>query len=337
MTLYALILAGGASARFWPLSGDEHPKYLLRPDGRRTLLELAYERAQSCTTAANILVVTAEAQAAAVRDALPGLPADNLCVEPARRDTAAAISLGCKVIAGRQPGADVLVLPADTLLEPADALSRAVANARAAAGFEAAIHVFGVRPSHAEGAYGYIERGEQAGAGVFSVRSFVEKPGEQARALIARGFLWNVGCFLFRLETFDRELAAHMPAHSNRLKPANPGAVTPEDYEGLQSISIDYGLIEKGRNLRVAVVEASFDDVGTWDALLRNGAATQGKLVQVNASDNTVLAPGREVAVVGANDLLVVADGERILVMRKGAGQLVKKVSGAQTRKPDDA
>ncbi len=335
--LYALILAGGASSRFWPLSGDAHPKYLLRPDGKRTLLQMAFDRASACAGPENVLVVTAGAQADGVRKALPALAAENLCIEPSRRDTAAAISLGCKVVAGRNSGADVLVLPADTLLEPGDALARAVDAARGQADFETAIHVFGVRPSHAEGAYGYIERGEPAGGGIFGVKSFVEKPGDAARALIARGFLWNVGCFLFRLDTFDRELAAHLPTHSNRLRPANPGAVTPEDYEGLQSISIDYGLIEKARNLRVCVVEATFDDIGTWDALLRSGSGgNQGALVTVAGRGNSVVAPGRAVAVVGESDLLIVADGERILVMKKGMGQQVKQAAqNAPEPKPD--
>lgn len=325
-SLFAIILAGGASSRFWPLSGDEHPKYLLRPDGKRTLIELAFERALACTDAGRILVVTSAAQADGVRRALPALPAQNVCVEPARRDTAAAIGLGCKAVAAREADADVLVLPADTLIEPKGAFAAAVAAARAAPGVADAIHVFGVRPAEPQAGYGYIERGDALGNGVFAVRRFVEKPGDGARDLIARGFLWNVGCFLFRLATFDREMASHLPTHSQRLHPAQPGAVTAEDYTGLPSISIDYGLIEKARNLRVAVVEATFDDIGTWDALLRAGGAGQGILIS-SGQGNIAIAPGRTVAVVGADDLLIVADGERILVMRKGAGQQVKQAA----------
>lgn len=325
-SLFAIILAGGASSRFWPLSGDEHPKYLLRPDGKRTLIELAFERALACTDATRILVVTSAAQADGVRTALPRLPAENVCVEPARRDTAAAIGLGCKAVAARDPDADVLVLPADTLIEPGSAFAAAVKAARAAPGAGDAIHVFGVRPTEPQGGYGYIERGEALSSGVYSVRSFLEKPGESARELIARGFLWNVGCFLFRLAAFDREMASHLPAHSQRLHPSQPGSVAAQDYRDLPSISIDYGLIEKARNLRMAVVDATFDDIGTWDALLRAGAAGQGNLISTG-SGNVAIAPGHTVAVVSAEDLLVVADGNRILVMRKGAGQQVKQVA----------
>lgn len=337
MALYALILAGGASSRFWPLSGDEYPKYLLRPDGQDTLLELAYKRAHQCTGVDNIIVVTAAAQTEAVRRALPALPTANLCIEPSRRDTAAAISFGCKVISRRDPEADVLVLPADTLLEPESALANAVLRASAAVGFESAIHVFGVKPRHAEGGFGYIDCGDPVGDGVSAVHSFVEKPGARAQELLERGFLWNVGCFLFRLTTFDRELAAHLPGHSSRLKPAEPGEVLPADYDALESISIDYGLMEKASNLRVCEVAAEFDDIGTWDALLRRGTCSQGTLAEVDATGNSAIAPGRQVAVVGASDLLVVVHGDRVLVMHKGSGQMVKQVNAAPATTPKKA
>src|SRR5690606_6463178 len=203
--LYAIILAGGASSRFWPLSGDAHPKYLLKPDGDSTLLELAWQRARLCTDAARILVVTSGAQAHLVREALPELEAANLCVEPARRDTAAAVTLGCKRVHALDPQADVLVLPADTLLEPADALGNGVKAARARDGYREAIHVFGVKPAWAHPGFGYIQPGELLGDGVHKVRGFKEKPGEaQAAAMIEQGCLWNIGCFLFALPTYER-------------------------------------------------------------------------------------------------------------------------------------
>jgi mannose-1-phosphate guanylyltransferase len=327
MSLYAIILAGGASSRFWPLSGDEHPKYLLKPDGANTLLELAWNRAAACTSPQFIMVVTARAQAAAVRTALPALEQANLCIEPARRDTAAAIALGCKAVASRDAQADVLVLPADTLIEPQKALARALATARALPDYDSAIHVFGAKPSRPEGSFGYIELGAEVAKGVHAVASFVEKPGERAADMVRHGLLWNAGCFFFRLSTFQRELSAHLPSLSDRLRPAAPGSVAEEDYNALQSISIDYGLIEKARNLRVALLDAEFDDIGTWDALLRRGGVGEGGVVSVGGARNAAHAPGRTVAVVGESDLLVVAEGDRILVLKRGHGQQVKQAA----------
>jgi mannose-1-phosphate guanylyltransferase len=325
-SLYALILAGGASSRFWPLSGDEHPKYLLRV-GDDSLLELAWRRARACTEAERILVVTSGAQSHAVRETLHELPARNLCVEPARRDTAAAIALGCKNVAARDAGADLLVLPADTLLEPTDALARGVSAARNAPGARDAIHVFGVKPGRPEGAFGHIQPAAEIAPGVFGVAKFIEKPGlERAREYNAAGWLWNAGCFLFSLAAFDRELRQHLPGHSTRLRPVTPEAVSEADYEGLEAVSIDYGLIEKVANLRVIRLDAAFDDVGTWDALADRLPQGQGEAISVSGSGNLAVGDAL-VAVVGVSNLLVVAHGGRVLVLQRGHGQQVKEAA----------
>lgn len=328
--LYSIILAGGASSRFWPLSGDAHPKYLLKPDGEHTLLEMAWARALECTEARKILVVTAAPQAHLIREALPGLDSANLCIEPARRDTAAAITLGCKRVHALDPDADVLVLPADTLLEPANALSGGVAAARQQAGYRDAIHVFGVRPAAAHPAFGYIQPGGALGAGVSDVKGFKEKPGaELATRLIADGYLWNIGCFLFALQTYQSELHSHLPQHSRRLKPAEPDVVSERDYVELESISIDFGLIEKTANLRVVSLDAAFDDIGTWDALLdrlEQSGNPPEQAVSIGGERNYAAGEAVQIAVVGESDLLVVVSNGRVLVLKRGHGQDVKKL-----------
>ena len=329
--LYAIILAGGASSRFWPLSGDEHPKYLLKPDGDHTLLELAWRRAVQCTSAGKVIVVTTGPQAHLLREALPEIDAANLCVEPARRDTAAAVTLGCKRVHALDPDADVLVLPADTLLEPAGALANGVNGARAREGYRDAIHVFGVKPAYAHEGFGYVQPGEALGDGVHAVQAFKEKPGsQQATEMIEQGWLWNIGCFLFALPTYQRELSAHLPGHSRRLKPTDPATVSEQDYAELESISIDFGLIEKTGSLRVVALEAEFDDIGSWDALLgrleKAGNPPQ-TAITVEGQGNYAAGEAAQVAVVGESNLLVVVSDGRILVLKRGHGQDVKKLA----------
>lgn len=328
--LYAIIMAGGASSRFWPLSGDAHPKYLLKPDGDHTLIESAWQRARQCTEASRILVVTGGAQAHLIREALPDLDASNLCVEPARRDTAAAIALGCKRVHALDPDADVLVLPADTLLEPAEALKDGVSAAREQADYRETIHVFGVTPARPEGGFGYILPGVSIADGVLNVKGFVEKPGaEQAADFAGKGYLWNIGCFLFSLATFDRELHNHLPQHSSRLRLATPEQPTEADYEKLNAISIDFGLIEKVDNLRVVKLDAEFDDIGTWDALLarlEQSGRTAQQAIGVSGQNNHAAGEATTVAVVGESNLLVVVSDGKVLVLKKGHGQDVKKI-----------
>lgn len=329
MALYAIILAGGASSRFWPLSGDDHPKYLLRADGRHTLIELAWQRACACTDPARIVVVTGAAQQALVARALPALPPANLCVESVRRDTAAAVVRGCSMVASRDANADVLVLPADTLLQPAQALTAAVQQARSAPGFADAIHVFGVPPTRPEAAFGYIEPGSPVAPGVRTVVRFREKPGaEKAQEFVRAGFLWNIGCFLFSLPTVERELARHLPTLSTRLRTVSKPAQ--DDYAALESVSIDYGLIEKVGALRVCTLEAEFDDIGTWDALVARLEALgvpPAQALSAGGEGNYAMGDPATVAVVGESGLLVVRQGDKVLVLKRGHGQQVRDVA----------
>lgn len=331
--LYALILAGGASSRFWPLCGDEHPKYLFKPDGERSLLQLAYLRALACTDADRIFIVTGAAQARRIAQTLPELPADSLLVEPARRDTAAAIALGVREIGRRDPSAHLLVLPSDQLLEPHQALHQGIAAARARNDFEEFIHLFAVTPTRPEGGFGYIEAGEEVAPGLRTVLSFREKPGEEAarRLLENRRYLWNAGCFLFDIRAFDRELARHLPSHSSRLRPVGDGMMDPAAYEQLEPISLDFGLLERCKALRAIALAADFDDIGTWDALLARlemaGKPPRAALSVGGSRNNVVAESGELVGIVGDSDLLVVVSGKRVLVLKKGAGQGVKQIA----------
>jgi mannose-1-phosphate guanylyltransferase len=323
--LFALILAGGASSRFWPLSGDENPKYLLRI-GEQTLLELAWHRALACTDASRIFLITGGAQAHLFPEALPALHTPNLIVEPARRDTAAAIALGVRRISAIDPHAWILVLPADQLIEPVDALAAGIRRAQATDGAADAIHIFGVEPTRAEPGFGYIQPGDELAPGIGPVKGFREKPGRSAAEQFVRdGWLWNAGCFLFNAGAFERELKQHLPGHSSRLNRAvaDPGE---REYAELDSISIDYGLIEKASNLRVISLAAEFDDIGTWDALLRRMPQGAAEAISVGGGANRAI--GAQVAVVGESNLLVVVNGNRVLVLKQGHGHDVKKVGG---------
>ncbi len=320
--VYALILAGGAASRFWPSSDDDHPKYLLRI-GEYTLLELAWQRALATTEPECVYIVTSAAQAHLFPAALPEFQTANLIIEPARRDTAAAVALGVRRIAEIDPEAWVLVLPADQLIEPADALSAGVRRARAVENARDAIHVFGIVPTRPDPGFGYIQPGPELAPGVRAVKSFREKPGcEAAEQFVQQGWLWNAGCFLFNIPAFERELARHLPDHSARLAAA---AVSEADYAGLESTSIDFGMIEKADSLRVITLAAEFDDIGTWDALFRRLPREGSELASVGGVNNRGF--GAQIVVVGESNLLIVVSDGKVLVLKQGHGQDVKKAN----------
>ncbi len=283
----SLILAGGASSRLWPLDGDRQPKFLLPVDGR-TLLDHAAARAREVSD--DLFIVTGEAQADLVRAAYPDLPNNRIIVEPARRDTAAAVVTGARAIEAVDPNSGVLVMPADVLITPTDALAKGVETAAQQGDWRDWIHVFAVEPARAEGGFGYIET--VTDEAVSDVAQFHEKPGtDKAQEYVERGFLWNVGCFYFALAAFFEQAERHLPTHSTRLR----ALANVEDYSSVESISIDFGLIEKADNLRSVRLGARFDDLGTWNALDRaglldamNGQTFAGETLTVMRGENTL-------------------------------------------------
>lgn len=357
---YALILAGGGGTRLWPASRRSRPKQLLTLAGTESLLAAAFRRTAAVFSPERTLIVTAEDQAAAIRAAIPALPAENLVAEPAPRNTAAAVGLGAAVVA-RRAGRDTVlaVLPSDHHVtdEPAFAavLRLALAQARDA------IVTVGITPTRPETGFGYIERGAaiapgSAGAsgstggpgpagasgspGVFAVTRFVEKPNaQQAAAYLEAGtFLWNAGMFFFTADRFFQEARAHLPALASALDAGLSEvdfrtAVT-ERYAGLPAISIDYGIMERAQGIRVVPGAFGWSDVGSWAALPEIRAAdaagnvVSGDAVVADASGSVIIAePGAPlVGVVGTSDLVIVSTKDAVLVIPKSRAQDVRRI-----------
>lgn len=356
MRLVTLVLAGGSGTRLWPASRAATPKQYLSFDGGPSYLQQALLRARAVASDL-VVVVTAEDQMEAVATqhaALGGAGGGESCCivgEPAARNTAPAIALGARVAARLSgSGADLalLVLSSDHAIEPEGAfVSDVRAGQRLAQ--QGWLTTFGIRPTRPETGYGYLELGAELSDG-FQVAAFREKPDREtaARFLAAGGFLWNAGIFLFPLELLTTELQCHAAAIATALErtevplPA-PGrgpaivAPTPElraTYRELQSISIDYALME--RSSRVAAVRASFhwSDVGSWDELARI-AAGDAPVAAAEARGNTVFSD-LPVALAGVDDLVVVVKNGAVLVTRKGRTQLVRDaVDGLRERRPD--
>lgn len=346
---FAIILAGGGGTRLWPASRRRNPKQLLRLGGDESLLAAAARRARSFCEPHRILIVTAADQEAAVRGAVAWLPPENVVVEPAPRNTAAAVGLGAAVAFRREGAAAVLaILPADPHI--ADE-ARFTATVRTALG-EAArtITTVGIKPAHAETGFGYIRLGPRVSGdvqtAVHEVASFVEKPDRATaeRYLASGEYLWNSGMFFLTAGRLFEETHRHLPALGQALDalvaaPDFDQAVR-ERYPAVPSISIDNGIMEKAAGLRVVPADFGWNDVGSWAALSAirppdaNGNVVVGQATMLDGTGNVIVAEDGApfVGVVGVDGLVVVATADAVLVIPKDRAQDVRKIVDAARR-----
>ncbi len=342
---FALILAGGSGTRFWPLSRNDKPKQLLELFDEETLIEKAVNRLEGLVPPENILVLTNEVQAEAVRRTLPNLPEENIVAEPARRDTAPAIALAAGWVAARDPEAIMFALPADQLVTD-DAGFREILSAAAEAADKAnAIVTLGIRPDWPCPGYGYIERGEtadipgyEAASPVLEVESFREKPDrELAEQFLKQGnFSWNAGIFIWSIPTLIAALKKQCPELAEFIgelkKSEDFSATVAEKFPALEKISIDYALMEKAERVLNIEADVGWDDVGGWPSLSKyldqdeRQNAVCGDVIVVDAKNNIVFnsGDGQKVALLGVEDLIVVRTGDSVLVANRKDADKIK-------------
>ena len=335
-----VILSGGSGTRLWPVSRPESPKQLLALTAEETMLQLTALRAAGERFAPPIVVANAahadqiEAQLAAI-EARP----QALVLEPVARNTAPAIALAA--LAADAPDAALLVMPSDNVIADTMAFHDAVHRALPAVR-DGWLVTFGITPDAPETGYGYIQVGEPIGAGLHRVARFVEKPArDAAEAMIAGGdHAWNGGIFLFRADALVAALETHAPA----MLAAAREALEKADREGVRvypdaaafaaspADSIDYAVMEKADRVAVVPVAMGLSDVGSWDALHaisegdRHGNVVRGDVVAIDTANCLVRAHGKRVALVGVSDLIVVADGDDVLILPRGRSQEVKRL-----------
>jgi mannose-1-phosphate guanylyltransferase len=352
--LHAMIMAGGGGTRFWPRSRAARPKQFLALAGERTLVQQACDRLEAQVQAANTWVITSEAHADETRRQLPQLPAANVVGEPCGRDTAACIGLGAALIARRDPDAVMIVTPADHVIEPTAEFARAVRAATLVIEeHPTALVTFGIVPTFPSTGYGYIHRGAEIerrqNVPAFRVAAFREKPAfEQAEKFIASGeYFWNSGIFVWKAATILGELRKHKPALAagvDQIAAAWPNEnVLREVYPRLEKTSIDFAVMEHAADVLVLQAPYKWDDVGSWLALERMHAQdADGNTVMAThvglRTKNCVIAgdPGRLIATLGVQDLLIIQDGDATLVAdRRDEGNVKLIVEKLKQEKRD--
>jgi mannose-1-phosphate guanylyltransferase len=344
---HAMIMAGGGGTRFWPRSRNRRPKQFLTFSGDRTLLQATLDRIAPLVPPERCWVITGSAHVAEAKNQLPELPGEHVVGEPMGRDTAACIGLGAALVARDDPQATFIVMPADHVIEPAAEFQRAAeAAGQFATEFPGALLTFGIPPTYPATGYGYIHRGEEVarrnGAPLAKVRAFREKPdADTAEKFLQSGeFFWNSGIFVWTAAAILGELRRQRPsiyATVERIVEAWPTSNRDEvfraEYEKLSKVSIDYAVMENAAQVMVIRAPYQWDDVGSWLALERRnpqdafGNTVQGLHCGIDTS-NCVIAgePGKLIATIGVNNLLIVQDGDALLVADRREEATVKQL-----------
>lgn len=347
--LHAVIMAGGSGTRFWPASRDDRPKQFLNLVGSLSLLQATYDRLGGLIPAERVLVATTARLAAAVAAQLPQLPPGAILGEPCKRDTAPCIGLAALHLARSDPGAIMVVMPSDHVIDPPHVFQAALSQAAGLVEQDPTRFVtFGIRPTYPAETFGYIERGDllhepgEGRAAVFAVRRFKEKPkAELAREYLRQGtYYWNSGIFVWHTATILSALQQHQPEMFARLQTIAAAWGRPDwqltlerEFAAIRSVSIDYAVMEHVRN--VLVIEAPFrwDDVGSWQAIGRlhgqdaEGNTSQGTHVALRTSGCVVRSDDTHlVATLGVRDLIVVHTPDATLVANKHDEEAIRQL-----------
>ena len=348
--LHAVILAGGGGTRLWPLSRTQFPKQFLSLLGEQTLLQQTVLRLGTTVSPQCVWIVTGKDQQFMVQTqlaALPGMRAGtaHVLTEPVGRNTAAAIGLAAIHIQRSDPAAVMIVLPADHWIERHSAFVSLLQEAAALAERDCLV-TLGIIPDRPETGYGYIKRGstltQQPGqTTAYQVERFVEKPSlPVAQEYVASGmYYWNAGIFLWRATTILQAIATYMPAlHAGLIEIAqsleqeNADTTLATIYQRLESVSIDYGVLEKSSRLVVVPADIGWSDLGEWTAIHRlspqdeRGNTLTGNIVNLENDNSFVYSSRRPVAAIGLKNMVVVDTEDALLVCAQDRVQEVKTV-----------
>ena len=341
LAVIPVLMCGCAGTRLWPVSRESMPKQFVPLVGDRSTFQQTLQRVADTKIFARPIVITHTDFRFVVAEQLRelGIEAD-IVLEPSRRDSGPAVAVAAGLAARRDPAATVLVLAADHVIRKPDEFLTACRSAAAAAA-SGRIVTFGIKPSMAATSYGYIRPGTKLNGGpVLTVEAFVEKPDvATATRYMADRYLWNSGNFMFRADVMLGEIARFEPAMAEAVRAAITEMTQDLDFLRLASEafgraprkSIDYAVMERTKLAAVVQADMGWSDIGSWDAVWDNlkrdtaGNAVSGTAVILDSRNSLVRSDdGILTAVVGMDNVVVVATGDAVLVASRDAAESVK-------------
>lgn len=338
--IHPVILCGGSGTRLWPRSRKHRPKPFLPLLGERTLFQHSLERASDPRRFAAPLIVAGSAHCGEIETQAQARPGARLIVEPTAKNTAPAIALAAHAL---PPDAIMLVCPSDHHIVDEAAFLAGVEAAAALAAQDFMV-AFGIEPTVPETGYGYIRKGEPLGGG-HRIARFVEKPDPATaqRFLEEGSYVWNGGIFALRAGAFLAELAVHRPAMAELLARSWAEARSdgwqvhpePRAFAEIAGESVDYAVMENSDRAAVVAADMGWSDIGNWDALMMarpadaDGNRAIGRADFLDCRNVMVDSEGMRVSVIGLEDVIVVVDGDEVLVTSRAGARSVGRLPGA--------
>ncbi|MBI2410301.1 MAG: mannose-1-phosphate guanylyltransferase [Candidatus Kerfeldbacteria bacterium] len=345
-----VIRAGGVGSRLWPVSREHHAKQFHALTSEKTMLQEAVDRVQPIAAMNDIFISTQAAGAALVQEQCPDIPVENIIVEPARKDTAAAIGLESIMIYKQNPEAIVASLGSDHSVRRVGEFQRMIQLAEEfVRRHPEYIIPIGIRPTQPDSGYGYIQYGEVLdtleGKNLWKVKRFTEKPSveEAKRFLQEENFLWNANMFVWKVSTILDLYKQHLPQMYEQLMQIHVALGTPQQqeviervYPTLQQIAVDYAIIEKTENIAAMSADIGWNDIGDWARLKDELADSELDNVVIGAEHlgiktrNTLIYNNTDakkmIVTIGVENMVIVETEDALLICDKYHSAEVKDV-----------
>lgn len=341
-----LVMAGGSGERFWPLSTKSNPKQLLKLVSSKSMIRKTVDRVLGLVTINDVFVATNSIQVPGIKRELPDLPEENIIIEPAFRDTAAAIAYGSTYISRYEKNPTIIVLASDHIIKNEEEFVKMLRVAEKEA-TKGTIVTLGIKPSRPETGYGYINIDSLELGVPVPVKRFLEKPNHETALLYIESgkYVWNSGMFVFKYNTIMSELYKYIPNHITVIKKLTPNIFK---YKGetlsnkvkpffseFEKISIDFAVMEKSTLIKCIPVEFGWNDVGGYNSLeevfekdKQDNISKDCKYVYIDSSYNIVISDKKEklITTIGINNTIIVDTKDGLLVCNRDDAPRIKEL-----------
>ena len=347
---HLVIMAGGVGSRIWPMSTSDRPKQFIDMLGvGRSLIQLTYDRFEGVCASENVWVVTNKQYEQIVREQLPEIPAENILLEPCRRNTAPCIAYVSWRIKAKDPKANIVVTPSDAIVLNVPEFRRVITQSLKFTSETDAIVTLGIKPNRPETGYGYIQADLSTSSPrnkeIFRIDTFREKPDlETAKRYIQQNnFFWNAGIFVWSVSTIVNAFRIYAPAISKVFEGLLNVYGTDKEQEMIdklypecEKISVDYAIMEKAEEIFVCPADFGWSDLGSWSSLLMHthhdlyGNSRVGSDISVYDTSNCIIHATEEkkVVVQGLDGYIVAEKGDTLLVCKLSEEQRIRQFAG---------